>query len=189
MKKLLCAILAGMLLLCAVGPVWSSAAEPDRFVDPATGIIVYNPDGAFPAGTTMQVSVKAADLFGAINRANAVYEITFVCGGAVVHPAFPVTMLVPVRDFDPALEVFYVAFDFNDKGGHTVDMNSRLKQIDGVTYWECSDTNLGGYYAVAPEGYRIQKALKYIFTTRYESKFWNWVLFIVCFGWIWMWFI
>ena len=28
---------------------------------------------------------------------------------------------------------------------------------------------------------------KMIFTTHYESKFWNWVLFIFCFGWAWMW--
>jgi len=26
-----------------------------------------------------------------------------------------------------------------------------------------------------------------IFSTRYEASFWNWVLFFVCFGWIWMW--
>jgi len=29
---------------------------------------------------------------------------------------------------------------------------------------------------------------KYIFTTRYESNFLNWILFILLFGWIWMWF-
>ena len=28
----------------------------------------------------------------------------------------------------------------------------------------------------------------FIFTTKYESNFLNWVLFILCFGWIWMWF-
>jgi len=30
---------------------------------------------------------------------------------------------------------------------------------------------------------------KKIFTTKYDSNFWNWLLFIVCFGWIWMWFV
>jgi hypothetical protein len=29
---------------------------------------------------------------------------------------------------------------------------------------------------------------KTIFTTEYESNCWNWFLFIVCFGWVWMWF-
>jgi len=29
---------------------------------------------------------------------------------------------------------------------------------------------------------------KKIFTTKYDSTFWNWLLFIVCFGFIWMWF-
>jgi len=28
-----------------------------------------------------------------------------------------------------------------------------------------------------------------IFCTRFESNFWNWLLFIVGFGWIWMWFV
>ena len=31
--------------------------------------------------------------------------------------------------------------------------------------------------------------VKTIFSTKYESNFLNWVLFVVCFGWIWMWFI
>lgn len=30
--------------------------------------------------------------------------------------------------------------------------------------------------------------IKYIFSTKYESNFWNWFMFIVLFGWIWMWF-
>ena len=29
----------------------------------------------------------------------------------------------------------------------------------------------------------------YIFTTRFRSNFWNWVMFIFLFGWIWMWFV
>ena len=30
---------------------------------------------------------------------------------------------------------------------------------------------------------------KYIFTTKWKSTFWNWLMFILLFGWIWMWFI
>jgi len=30
--------------------------------------------------------------------------------------------------------------------------------------------------------------VKTIFSTKYEAKFWNWVLFFLCFGFIWMWF-
>ena len=29
---------------------------------------------------------------------------------------------------------------------------------------------------------------KTIFCTKYRATFWNWILFFVCFGWIWMWF-
>jgi len=31
-------------------------------------------------------------------------------------------------------------------------------------------------------------AAKKIFSTKYDSNFLNWILFFVCFGWIWMWF-
>ena len=37
--------------------------------------------------------------------------------------------------------------------------------------------------------YRDIAAKKMIFTTKYESKFWNWMMFIFLFGWIWMWFV
>jgi len=30
---------------------------------------------------------------------------------------------------------------------------------------------------------------KYIFSTKWLSNFWNWIMFIFLFGWIWMWFI
>jgi len=29
---------------------------------------------------------------------------------------------------------------------------------------------------------------KFIFSTRFRSTFWNWMMFIFLFGWIWMWF-
>lgn len=32
-------------------------------------------------------------------------------------------------------------------------------------------------------------AIKYIFSTKYQQTTWNWILFFVCFGWIWMWFV
>ena len=40
---------------------------------------------------------------------------------------------------------------------------------------------------VQPNG--SETSIKYIFKTRYESTLLNWFLFIVCFGWLWMWFI
>jgi len=30
--------------------------------------------------------------------------------------------------------------------------------------------------------------VKTIFSTKWESTVWNWIMFIVLFGWIWMWF-
>ena len=37
--------------------------------------------------------------------------------------------------------------------------------------------------------YKSIVSKKMIFTTKYESKFWNWMMFIFLFGWIWMWFV
>ena len=34
----------------------------------------------------------------------------------------------------------------------------------------------------------IQQQTKKIFSTKYDATFLNWILFFVCFGWIWMWF-
>jgi len=42
-----------------------------------------------------------------------------------------------------------------------------------------------GFFAV--DGVTVHP-YKLIFGTKYEAKFWNWVLFFVCFGFIWMWF-
>ena len=33
-----------------------------------------------------------------------------------------------------------------------------------------------------------RSAAKKIFSTKYDATFLNWILFFVCFGWIWMWF-
>ena len=33
-----------------------------------------------------------------------------------------------------------------------------------------------------------QNPIKYIFSTKYKATIINWILFFVCFGWIWMWF-
>jgi hypothetical protein len=30
--------------------------------------------------------------------------------------------------------------------------------------------------------------IKTIFSTKYEATVWNWILFFVGFGWLWMWF-
>ena len=35
---------------------------------------------------------------------------------------------------------------------------------------------------------REKPSAKYVFTTRYESTIWNWLMFFLLFGWIWMWF-
>jgi len=36
--------------------------------------------------------------------------------------------------------------------------------------------------------YRNLQLKKMIFSTKYEATFLNWILFFLCFGWIWMWF-
>jgi len=67
-----------------------------------------------------------------------------------------------------------------------------------------SGHKFNGWYTAANGGTRVNNTdtvnltgnttlyaqwTKTIFSTKYVSNFWNWVLFIVCFGWIWMWFV
>jgi len=77
-------------------------------------------------------------------------------------------------------------------GPAQITWNSSTKQLDiapglaAGTYAVVLRASSG----VAPDAELTFKltVLKTIFSTGYESTFWNWVLFILGFGWIWMWF-
>jgi len=62
---------------------------------------------------------------------------------------------------------------------------------DGVTFANASNTSttftMPAKNATVTATYK--DAAKKIFSTKYDSNFLNWILFIVCFGWIWMWFV
>ena len=58
----------------------------------------------------------------------------------------------------------------------TANPNTSLTMANGSVTVEATYRNTG-------------PAKKMIFTTKYESKFWNWIMFIFLFGWIWMWFV
>ena len=78
--------------------------------------------------------------------------------------------------------------------------NSLAITKDG-TVWTWGDKQYAGpgkscnYWPVKvknPEGSGSLKVLPprapTVFTTKYASNVWNWMMFFVCFGWIWMWF-
>jgi len=62
---------------------------------------------------------------------------------------------------------------------------------DGVTF--ANANNVSTTFAMPAKNVIVTAAYKdapkRIFSTRYDSNFLNWILFFVCFGWIWMWFI
>jgi len=56
--------------------------------------------------------------------------------------------------------------------------------------WKAGSTTLGAgasYTVIGDVTFTAQWA-KTIFSTRYEATIWNWIMFIVLFGFIWMWF-
>jgi len=52
-----------------------------------------------------------------------------------------------------------------------------------------ANTNFNVYNAAATVTALYKDAPATILWTDYESNFWNWIMFAVLFGWIWMWFI
>ena len=61
--------------------------------------------------------------------------------------------------------------------------NSTQAQVNGAL--ENLQRALNGLQENQPGG---GSGYRYIFTTRFRSNFWNWIMFIFLFGWIWMWF-
>ena len=62
------------------------------------------------------------------------------------------------------------------------DASATQEQIDSAL------TALNNAFAGLTQNQPLPTPKKYIFSTKYEATFLNWILFFVCFGWVWMWF-
>ena len=84
----------------------------------------------------------------------------------------------------------YSALPTPTRSGYTFD--SWYTQASGGTKVNPADTvNLTGsitLYAHWTQNAQPPSPIQYIFTTKYEATPLNWILFILFFGWLWMWF-
>jgi len=117
------------------------------------------------------------------------YDITLVRGGKEIQPTSTVTVYIPIPDGWNAenLNVYRMIYD----GGDFKAFQNVSARIEGgyLVY----ETDHFSYYAIVngeipsgPEPNQKQYFRLWGKTTRWEKTFWNWVLLIVCFGWIWM---
>ena len=82
--------------------------------------------------------------------------------------------------------VNYSNFDFTNTWTIEATKNSGFPYLKNLPLAEKSNENDGdGGDSNNNENSTTKKK---IFGTKYDSNFWNWLLFIVCFGFIWMWF-
>ena len=75
----------------------------------------------------------------------------------------------------------YNNFDFTNTWTIEASKNSGFPYLKNLPLAEKSNGNTGDN-----SGNNTPK--KKIFGTKYDSNFWNWIKFVVLFGWIWMWF-
>ena len=84
----------------------------------------------------------------------------------------------------------YSALPTPTRSGYT--FNGWYTQASGGTKVNPTDTvNLTGnttLYAHWTQNTQPPSPIQYIFTTKYEATTMNWILFILLFGWLWMWF-
>jgi len=120
------------------------------------------------------------------------YDITLVRGGKEIQPASTVTVYIPIPDGwnTENLNVYRMIYDGGD---YKAFQHIKADIVDGYLVYE---TDHFSYYVIvdgeippAPEPNQKQYFKLWGKVTHWEKTFWNWVLLIVCFGWIWMWFI
>jgi|GEM_PF-4233615 len=169
------------------------------------GNVSVAPVNAFPSGTAMTVSPIGLNTTVGVNGNNPIwlsYNISFRNGGAKVQPDEAVT----VRIFIP--QEFIDALLANGGNLNQIDVkhkNSVTGLYENITEKGAEGPDAeGNYYMVfqaeAFSEYRLEwqpakeadktGTQKYIRlwgkTTKYAANFWNWLLCIFCFGWIWM---
>jgi len=105
------------------------------------------------------------------------YRLTVVNGTGSDN--YLANAVVPIAAYGaPAGQVFagWKVTAGNATIADTANPNTTLTMANGSVTVEATYRNSG-------------PGKKMIFTTKYESKFWNWIMFIFLFGWIWMWFV
>jgi len=151
---------------------------------------------AFTAPAATGLIAPAGKRFKEWNTAKDGTGDGYASSATVTMPAGALTLYAIWEDIPvdkTALNARVDEIDDTQKGNHTDDS------------WDAFQNALAAAQAVAKDANATQAqvdgalatlntafgnlAVKMIFSTHYESNFWNWVKFILLFGWAWMWFI
>jgi len=178
-------------------PVGKLPQQPKTFTDSATGVSLYAPVGTLPQGVT-GLSVTATAINVQIRNFVPVqgWNITLLPAGT--QPTGYVTVYVPIPSSqiangvpNPGLAVYYCP----PNSATPEQLSATPVQINGAWYMQFQTDHFSVYALMAPDTSAPTPPSppqptpkKYIFSTKYEATFVNWILFFLCFGFIWMWF-
>jgi len=150
-----------------------TSAVGDSITAPNTQLLVTN-----NAGTP----IATVNTDGTETPINAYYTLTYNANGGngapppqtvLANTNFNLSSTVPVRSG-------YIFLGWNTVATAIIDRfspNESVSLSGNVTLYAVWLEN--GWQANPP---------KTIFSTKYEANFLNWILFFLCFGWLWMWF-
>ena len=157
--------------------------------DNNTAVKVEFAPGVFDGDVTLAVEeIFSGGAFNIIDlnlnsSQSCIFDIKLTKNGVNVQPNGLVTVRIPLPDgYDPArTRIFYIS---NEAGGQVENMNARVE--GGYLVFE---TDHFSHYAVvelAEETDNTQCFKLWGKVTGWKKTIWNWILLVVCFGWIWM---
>jgi len=167
-----------------------------------TGSVTWSPTivGAFAASTAYTATVTLTPKTGYTLTGVAANYFTVV-GATATNPAnsgvitavFPATGSAPTAD-KTVLNARIAAIGGTQKGNYTdaswnAFQNALMAAQNVANNVSATQTQVNDALYALNSAYSNLQSKKMIFTTRYESNFLNWILFFLCFGFIWMWFI
>jgi len=152
-------------------------------------------EGIFDVNTILRTFVvTTGDMHDDIIQTKSVklYDISLVRDGKEVQPSSKVKVYIPVPSEDWAwfnienLKIYRVVRN-GDKNSYEriesyVEGSYIVFETDHFSYYAIVDGELSS----APGTDQKQYFKLWGKVTRWEKNFWNWILLIVCFGWIWM---
>jgi len=176
-------------------------------VTPTTYAVTVNSGtggGSYTAGATVTITAGNAPFGKVFDKWTTTDEVSFANASSATTtftmPAKNVTVTATYKD--APVTTFTVTY--NTDGGSPATI-APVTVASGTTIflpaaptksgnifkgWKTGNTtlNAGASYTITGNVTFTAQWAKTIFSTKYEATFLNWILFFVCFGFIWMWF-
>jgi len=161
---------------------YTPAAPPESktLKEPTSGVEVLYPDGSIVAGAVLQVDHLRDESWFEIAADGlkwvVFYDINLVKDGQNIQPSGSVTVRIP---FTSQGKVYHITAD-----GQKIDMNAKLEN----GYLVFTVDHFSVYAVAVNEQISADKQFFKLWgkVTKWEKTFKNWILLIICFGWIWM---